>query len=468
MPFTAAWITLEGQVDQGMADYTKRAIAQATEQKPDYIIFEINTFGGLLSAAFEIVDTITAIQGATTVSLVKQKAISAGALIALASQKLYMMPTTTIGDCAPIVQGGEEGVTIVGEKIQSPLRARFRNLAQRNGYPELLSEAMVSPSLEVIEMSLRDSSFVVSGKEYEDLPESIRTTWKRKTLVDQGELLTMTELEAQHLGFTTGLVDNAEALKQALQVKITQNVNISWAETLARFLAGIAPILMMVGFGALYMEFQAPGFGIFGITGIVALLIAFAGPYVSGLAGQLPLALLILGIVLVVLEIVVIPGTWMAGTAGVGLMIAALILAFREVPLPDWALPNLLNLDMSGLELALLQVLGSSVLGLIFPILLARIIIPRMPQNHTPLLQNNLQTAQIPDHPNSHIQPGQQGITLSMLRPSGKIQMGHQVLEAQARDGFIEAHQPIQIDRIDGHTLWVIPLATQPSEKESL
>ena len=135
----AVWIKLEGDVEPAMFEFCARAIDDALKENPDYIVFEINTFGGRLDAAFDIVDTIMAVKGPETIALVKKKAISAGSLIALACKKLYMLEATTIGDCAPIVQGGDGTPQIVGEKIQSPLRAKFRNLAQRNGYPELLS-----------------------------------------------------------------------------------------------------------------------------------------------------------------------------------------------------------------------------------------------------------------------------------------------------------------------------------------
>ena len=119
----AVWIKLEGDVEPSMFDFCARAIDDALQENPDYIVFEINTFGGRLDAAFDLVDTIMAIKGPTTIALVKKKAISAGSLIALACQKLYMLEATTIGDCAPIVQGGDGTPQIVGEKIQSPLRA---------------------------------------------------------------------------------------------------------------------------------------------------------------------------------------------------------------------------------------------------------------------------------------------------------------------------------------------------------
>lgn len=115
----AVWIKLEGDVDPSMYEFCARAIDEAIKEKPDYIVFEINTFGGRLDAAFDLVDTIMAVKGPETIALVKKKAISAGSLIALACKKLYMLEATTIGDCAPIVQNGDGTPQIVGEKIQS-------------------------------------------------------------------------------------------------------------------------------------------------------------------------------------------------------------------------------------------------------------------------------------------------------------------------------------------------------------
>lgn len=156
-----------------MYEFCARAIGEAIEKKPDYIVFEINTFGGRLDAAFDLVDTIMAVKGPETIALVKKKAISAGSLIALACKRLYMLEATTIGDCAPIVQGGDGTPQIVGEKIQSPLRAKFRNLAQRNNYPELLASSFVTPELEVLELTAtldkgtptqRDTTLIIEGK----------------------------------------------------------------------------------------------------------------------------------------------------------------------------------------------------------------------------------------------------------------------------------------------------------------
>ena len=109
------------------------------------------------------------------------------------------------------MQGGDGTPQIVGEKIQSPLRAKFRNLAQRNGYPELLSSSFVTPELEVLELTAkldkgkkteRDTMLIIEGDKYNVLDSAAKAFWGApKILVKEGELLTMTDKEAQPVYF---------------------------------------------------------------------------------------------------------------------------------------------------------------------------------------------------------------------------------------------------------------------------
>lgn len=445
----AVWITLSGDVDQGMADYTKRAIAQAVAQSPDAIVFEINTFGGLLHAAFEIVDTITGIKGIPTVAYVTQKAISAGALIALACNRLYMKPSTTIGDCAPIIQS-QEGPQILGEKIQSPLRAKFRNLAQRNGYPELLAESMVTPELEVVKVQKGDSLRYMDAKDYEELSDAERKEWgSKKTLVREGELLTMTEVEALQMGFSSGTPETEQALLALLQVQERVRVEISWAEKLASFIAGISPILMILAFGLLYMEFQTPGFGVFGIAGLTLLAILVGGQYVSGLADQLPLVLLVIGVALFVVEIVFFPGTWIAGIVGIAFLIASVVLALRDF---SPSLPGGFDLapSMDGLQRALLLVIGSALAALVIPVLASRFVLPRFPAAISPMLQSGLADAVSPRETVLPVNVGETGVVVSMLKPTGKARFGDQVIEVHSVQNFLDSGAKVRVIGTEG------------------
>ena len=165
-------IPVEEQVDFGLHAFLKRSVAQALEKHPEVIIFKINTYGGELQSAFDIVDLMTSIKTCSTYAYVEQKAISAGALISLASNRIVMGNSTTIGDCAPITQS-QDGIVMLGEKIQSPLRAKFRTLAERNGYPSLLAEAMVTSDMGVVRAESGPKKLVeyFTAKQWESLSE---------------------------------------------------------------------------------------------------------------------------------------------------------------------------------------------------------------------------------------------------------------------------------------------------------
>lgn len=450
----AVWITLEGDVDPGMNDYVRRAIADAREQNPDMIIFEINTFGGRLDAAFNIVDTITAIHDIETIALVRQKAISAGALIALSCHKLYMLPSTTIGDCAPIVQS-QEGPQILGEKIQSPLRAKFRNLAQRNGYPELLSESMVTPELEVLRLTRGDTVVYMESTEYDHFTDAEKSFWtRRETVVRNGELLTLTNEEADSLGFSQGTVQNSQELESLLQITRSEKVDISWAENLARFIGAISGILMIIGFGAIYMEFKTPGFGIFGIIGIVALSILFAGQYASHLHDKLPVLLLLLGIALIFVEIFIMPGTFLFGITGTLLMVAALVLTFQDTTIPSFV-PE--TPSGNTWMRALLYIIGNAVLAIIVPIVGSRYLLPLLPEGFSPIMKADMGQITAPIQTESqHIHLGDTGVTHSGLRPSGKATFGAHVLDVQSQFEFIEAGTPVKVASIEHGKIWVV------------
>jgi membrane-bound serine protease (ClpP class) len=453
----AAWVTLDGDVDAGMSDYVRRAIAESVSKKPDLIVFEINTFGGRLDAALEIVDTITALK-IPTISLVQKKAISAGALIALSSNKLYMLPSTTIGDCAPIVQSSDGLPQIVGEKIQSPLRAKFRNLAERNGYPRLLSEAFVSPDLGVIELSNKDTVIYVNTMEYGDMPEEEQKKWSRKTLVRAGELLTLTNEEAQHLKFSKGTPENIEEFKKELGIIKTIIIEISWAEKLTRFIGAISGVLMILGFGLLYMEFKTPGFGAFGIIGVALIAIVFLGQYASSLHDKLPLVLLCLGVAFMLLETFVLPGLMICGTLGIVCFIAALAMSFDISNLPAFA-PEFGFL--SNWQYGLLYIMLCAVFALSLPILASKYLLLILPDALTPINKVDLSAAHSPvEKFVEEIKKGDVGVALTDLRPSGHAKFGDKMFDAQSRSDFIVAGTEIKVEYVEAGKVWVAKLTT--------
>ena len=462
----AVWIKLEGDVEPSMYDFCARAIDDALQENPDYIVFEINTFGGRLDAAFDLVDTIMAVKGPTTIALVKKKAISAGSLIALACQKLYMLEATTIGDCAPIVQGGDGTPQIVGEKIQSPLRAKFRNLAQRNGYPELLSSAFVTPELEILELTAtldkgkkteRDTILVIEGEKYAVLDSTTKAFWGApKILVKEGELLTMTDKEAEELGFSQGTFKNRNDFETKLAIESRSEVETTLGEDIASAIAAVSGILLILGFGALYIEFKTPGFGLFGILGIILIGIVFLGQFAPQLDGYIPAILLVAGVVLFLVEIFVMPGTFLFGIGGIVCMILALALSFEPSEMPEYVPETIeTTFDATPWLLGLLYMLCCAGIALVFPIAASKYLIPLLPEGWTPMLKTDLETAASPTEAVQEVSVGDEGIAKTFLRPVGQALINGKLFDVQTHGEIIEAGQKVKVESIQEGHIWV-------------
>ncbi len=478
----AVVIPVEDQVDYGLHAFLKRSVAEALKQKPDVIVFKVNTYGGELQSAFDIVDLLTGITQCSTYAFVEQKAISAGALISLASNRIAMGNGTTLGDCAPITQSGEGGIVMLGEKIQSPLRAKFRTLAERNGYPSLLAQAMVTADMGVVmagKPDPSDSGAIRTGqngtdkdtataaangassfqdadyftvKEWNALPEEGKKKYPSfKTIVPEGQLLTMTDREAANLGFSQGSFAGLDDFLKAKGWQKTGEWKTTWSENLVRMIGKFAPILMLLGFGALYLEFKTPGLSAFGAIGIACLAIAFGSKYAVGLANYTELLLLAGGIALFLVEIYVFPGTLLFGGLGVALMVTALTLSLQSYVLPDPKLPWELRDTLRNLAVTI----SMAVLALFIPLLGFKYLIPRLPKPARVISEATLKEVRNITAEAENLTEGLVGLAKTALHPTGKAVFEGKVFEVTARSGFIEAGSAVEIAKVSGNTISV-------------
>lgn len=447
-------IPIEGDIEEGLTYFLKRAVADAVAKKPDHIVFKVNTFGGRLDAAFEIVDLLLEIKCCTTTVFVEQKAISAGALISLAASQIAMANGTTIGDCAPIIQG-QQGIVMAGEKIESPLRAKFRNLAEKHGYPKLLAQAMVSLDMEVMRVKKDGKWEYFTPKQWDNLSKQQQSTYTDKQTVDHdGELLTMTDIEAKEYGFSIGSFATLEDFLKYKNWTVIESIQSNWSEELVRLIGKWAPILMLLGFGALYMEFKTPGLGFFGLIGIVLLGIVFGSKYASGLANHTELLLLLLGVALFLVEIFIMPGTYIFGIAGVAALATALILSMQGFTIPDPTMPWQKEILLNNL----LVVIGGASVSILIPIFTARYLLPYIPGHNKLIPETTLELAKsytlLETHPDLCI--GNVGIALTDLRPYGKIQIGNGAgIEAQAINGYMQRGSTVVVEKIQSNYVLV-------------
>jgi membrane-bound serine protease (ClpP class) len=447
-------IPVSGEVSPEMSAFIKRAVNDIPKNETTLIVFELDTFGGRVDSAFEIVDTIPGITGAATLAYVKTKAISAGSLIALSCNRLIMKQGTTIGDCAPI-SIGPEGPQMLGEKFQSPLRARFRALAKKNGYDENLAESMVSEHLEIIRVTMNGKTRYLESTEINDMTakEKAKIT-NRKTVVKKGELLTMDDKEAKELGFSRASVaDLAEALKtvKASETSIV-TMKKNWTEHFLSVVILFTPFLMMIGFYAVYLEMKAPGFGAPGIVGLICLSLAFGAQYLVGLADYTELLIIVLGLVLLGFEVFVIPGFGIAGVSGFIFIAIGLVLSLQDFVLPKPSMPWQGGIFTKNIIL----VVGSYMFAVVGGLLTFRYVFPRLSiGGHGPYLNASLEQAHADSSEIMRAHEGDEAVALSYLRPSGKIKIGHDVLDAITEGEFIESGTPVVITRISGNRIIV-------------
>ncbi|HKJ98842.1 MAG TPA: NfeD family protein [Desulfotignum sp.] len=448
-------IPVTGTVEPGMAAFIKRSVDEILSAEPDaLIVFKLDSFGGRVDAALEIVETLLSIPMGQSISYVEKRAISAGALIALAGNVLVMKENTLIGDCAPIIQTSE-GQKEMGEKTQTVLRAQFRTLAKKNGYPEVLAESMVTKSMEVYQVTLDEEAVYMDKVRFNDLTEEEKARiTKKTTVVAEGELLTMDDVEARNLGFSRASVTD---LDQALAQLGYENYTLAymketWSESLVRFLQPLLPILMLVGLGALYTEIKAPGFGVFGIIGIVCLGLVFMNQYLVGLADYTELLLLLIGTLLMVVEILVLPGFGVAGVAGILVLAAGLVLSFQGFVVPDPKMPWEGRLLIRNLAM----VLGAFLGALVFSLFMLRYVLPGLSRLiKGPYLETTLGEALVGSDESRSVSVGQSGTAVTALRPSGKIKIGTRKIDAITRGEFLDPGTHVTVDALEQNRVLV-------------
>ena len=447
-------IGVSGDVEPVMAAFLKRAVETIPDKPGSVIILELDTFGGRVDAALNMVDTMTGVTEARTIAFVRKKAISAGALIALSCNDLVMQPNTTIGDCAPI-SFTQEGAKMLGEKFQSPLRAKFRTLARRNNYPPTLAESMVTARMEVFALEYEDRTVYMNASDYEDLSETEKKKIiSRKTVVAEGELLTMDDTEARQLGFSRVTAASIDELLEKLNITAAtrQKVQPTWSETLGRFISAISPLLMIIGMASLYAEFKAPGFGFAGILGLFCLGLVFLNQYIVGLADYTEMILIVLGVILIGFEIFVIPGFGIAGISGMVLIGTGMILSFQDFVVPDPDMPWQSDILFANIT----SVLASFLVAFFVSMAFVRYMLPRLGGVVSgPYLQATLAESRADSLEAATVRIGDVGEAATGLRPSGKVRIGDVNIDVVSEGDLIEKGAKVRIIAIKGNRVIV-------------
>ncbi|MCX7704480.1 MAG: hypothetical protein N2234_10380, partial [Planctomycetota bacterium] len=341
-----ALIELNGTVDELMFTSLKRRVKAAKRAGAEKFILSLTTYGGYLQNADKIIDFIGG-QKEEIVSYVKERALSAGTLVALGCSRIYLSPESIIGDCGPILPGGVVMSEDEKAKAVSYVAERLRQLARKGGYSEAVAVAMADSELVLYSLTItKDSEERLVVVEEERLKEEIER-WEgegwavvSQTLVkEKGRFLTLTAPQAVKFNFCSGVVESEERLAEMLGYHSSAilRVELNWWEKFAWYISSSPPILFLLltlGGILLYLELKTPGFGLPGTLGIIFLFVALFSAYLGHLASVIEIMMILAGVILILLEIFVIPGFGLPGIAGILLLLSGLILAFQEFTFP--------------------------------------------------------------------------------------------------------------------------------------
>ncbi len=409
---------IEDEIDLGLAPYISRAISDAENSGADAIIFKINTFGGRVDAATQIKDAILDSR-IPTVAFINNRAISAGALIAISCQTIIMAPGSSIGAATVVDQTGEK----VSEKYQSYMRSEMRATAERNGRRTDVAEAMV------------DERVVIKG------------------LVDSSRLVTLTSEEAQEYGFADTIFTKIDDVLEFLDLKGATVVRVepNWAEDVVRFLNHplAASLLIMIGFFGLFAEVKTPGWGVPGTAGLIALALFFGSAYILQLATIVEILMFIAGLILIATEIFIIPGFGIAGISGMLLVIASLFLSL---------VGGRPFLDFEIISMAIIQLAGAITGALILILVLAKFLPKSAIFNKLVLSTASTAKRGYVSNPDFSSLVGKEGIALTTLRPAGTAEIDGQKVDVVSDSEYIKNGTKIKVIKTEGMRVVVVPI----------
>ena len=475
-------IPIHGPITPTTLDSVKRKIVKCRTGQAELVIFDMNTPGGRVDVMNSIVDLLVKeLADVRRVAYVNPNAYSAGAIISLACHDIVMTERAVIGDAMPIMFG-PQGLMPVPDKerakIESPLIALAKDLAQENGYNEALCEGMVTVSIEVWlirnrktgEMRAVDANNAnwrpkvlnAPRRKKDDVEPLADAEWEFVALADRSknQLVTLKTRAALRFGFVDHqFVTLDDLLKHYNVTEPPVVLGDTWSEKLVGWLTSTAVTSLLMGLGMLcvFIEIRTPGLGLPGLIALICFVIVFGSQYLIGLAAWWEIAVFMIGLVLIALEIFVIPGFGVAGISGMACCLIGLLAMFVDNPPNSMPIPRgELSWEMfsSGVFALACAFVGAAVAGALLGRYLQKI--PFV--NRLCLAAVTAVQPQVPvtaDAPVRRVQVGDRGVVASMCRPIGKVRFGDNLIDAASEGETIEPGTPVCVLRLDSNRLVV-------------
>lgn len=400
---------IKTEIDPRTNRYVELALKHATSIGADVVIVEMDTYGGILTDAKEIVDKIMDFPKPIWV-YINSDAASAGALIAIACDSIYMSPGASIGAATVVSATGEKAP----DKYQSYMRSIMRSTAEENGRDPRIAEGMV------------DERIVIEG------------------IKKEGEILTLSTSEALKYGFCEAKVNSIKEILERNGITDYDLITFELTSTekiIAFFLNPfISGLLILIIVGGLWFELQTPGVGFPLAAAVTALILYLVPYYLNGLAANWEILTLFIGIVLILVELFVLPGFGIAGIVGITFTVGSLILIMINNDFFDFEF-----VPAADLFYAVAATLGG-MLGGILVLFAGGARLTKTRLFSRVALTTTQDTAEgyiVKPAPQSL--KGKQGVAYTVLRPAGKVLIEGQIYDAYTRGEFIEKGDPVEV-----------------------
>lgn len=426
-------LNIKDEITKATWRQTKQAFQEADSLHADVFLIHMNTYGGTVLDADSIRTKI--LQSPIPVYVfIDNNAASAGALISVACDSIYMRPGGSIGAATVVNQTGEA----MPDKYQSYMRSTMRATAEAHG-----KDTIITPTDTIYEWH-RDPKIAEAMVDQRVFIPGVS---------DSGKVLTFTPAEAIEYGFCEGVAEN---IPEVLEKAGVENYRIveyepTFIERIIGFLVHpvFSGLLIMAIIGGIYFEMQSPGIGFPLAIAVLAAVLYFAPLYLEGLAANWEILVFVIGVILVAVEIFVIPGFGIAGIAGVVLVFSALVLSL--INNVDF---NFEGVEVDGVGVAIATVVIGVFGGFVLALYLGNKLFTA---SSGPFKNLSLNTVQ--DIADGFINvdsaflllKGKTGVAKTVLRPGGKVMVDFELYDAVAENGFIEKDEKVVITRV-GHS----------------
>lgn len=420
-------IRLDADIDRAAERLVTKGLGRAREAGADYIILDLDTYGGAVDAADSIRSAILQCP-IPVVAFINLQAASAGALISIACDSIYMKPGSSIGAATVVDQTGK----VMPDKYQSFMRGMMRSTAEVTGRNPELAEAMV----------------------------------------DTADVLSMTPEEAVKAGFCEGICSSPdEVAAMVLQAGNSaagggteygmhnpgyriENLQLTWIEKLVQILLNpiLQSIFLMMIIGGIYVEIRTPGIGLPLVTAVVGALLYFAPLYAENLAQNWEILLFVIGLILIGLEIFVIPGFGVTGITGIIAVVVALAFAMVDNEL---LFKGDGTIDLTPVLMPVGIVIISAFVGLTGGVLLVRRLYSTRPFDYIALRKSldekdgYVGVTQVNDG-----MKGREAKVFADMMPSGKVICDGRIYEATMTYGFAVRGETVRVVRTEQGRLY--------------